>query len=166
MGRLFWQARRAPALGQPWTCISDSGGLRVGHSPSPRFVEKAVEMPCPRSERRSTWPAVVLMGLVLSAVLYVASIGPAGRFVPRPVSDSFPPGTSWDTAYAPILWATDRSDALSHGLRIYLRFWDADGAAGRVEMRRRMRVLIDAVVRQRRYRHSEPIEWRLSEHAP
>ena len=83
-------------------------------------------MPRPHSERRSTWPAVVVAVLavvVLLPVLYVASIGPAGRFV---TMDNY---RAWETVYAPILWATDRSEALNDGFQGYLRFWGAEEGA-------------------------------------
>ena len=90
-------------------------------------------MPRPRSERRSIWPAVVL---VLLPVLYVLSIGPAGRFVIKPGYDASP---AWYRAYAPILWATDRLKPLNEGLQGYLRLWGAEDAAGIVSARYEVR---------------------------
>ena len=85
-----------------------------------------------RCERRSNWPAVVLVGLVLVSVLYVSSIGPTGHFY----SDNYDECPAWENAYSPILWATDRSDALNDGLNGYLHFWGAHWAACQVAMRR------------------------------
>ena len=91
-------------------------------------------MPRPRSERRSVWPAVVLTALLLSPMLYVASIGPTGRFFPGSPEIVGQRG-AWETAYAPILWATDRSNSLNIGLTRYLLFWGAWDAADRVRYR-------------------------------
>ena len=83
-----------------------------------------------RSERRSAWPAVVLGALLLLPAIYVASIGPAGRFV---TMDNY---RALEDAYAPILWATDRSDVLNVGLQGYLRFCGAEDGACIVAVRR------------------------------
>ena len=70
--------------------------------------------------------------LALLPVLYVMSIGPTGRFVIKPGYDAAP---AWHRAYAPILWATDRSALLNSGLLGYLRLWGARDAAGIVSAR-------------------------------
>src|SRR5688572_20159740 len=96
-------------------------------------------MPRPRSERRSAWPAVVLVGLFLP-VLYLASVGPAAHCFPdAPVVGGalmLQECKVWETAYAPILWATDRSDTLNDGLQGYLRFCGAKAAADAISWRR------------------------------
>ena len=101
-------------------------------------------MPRPRSERRSPWPAVVVFAvLVLLPALYVASIGPSGRLVPDLIADDSGVGLEWQTAFTPILWATDRSDSLNGGLQGYLRFWGAEEAVAIVAYRRLFRRTIE-----------------------
>ena len=87
-------------------------------------------MPRPGSERRSTWPAVVLA--VLLPVLYVASIGPTGRGHVNGVDYRL---LTWVTVYEPIFWATDRSETVCSWMENYLRFCGAPEVAWLVRYR-------------------------------
>ena len=89
-------------------------------------------MPRARSERRSPWPAIVLV-VVLLPVLYVANIGPTGR-CPEYGGDYR--RRAWRVAYAPVLWAANQSDAISIKLERYLRFCEATEQADIVRFER------------------------------
>ena len=80
-------------------------------------------MPRPRSERRSAWPAVVLAVLVILAILYVASIGPASRMERMSLIDQ----STFLAIYRPVFWVTDDTWA---GWRVtdYTEFCGGRGA--------------------------------------
>ena len=73
----------------------------------------------PNSERRSAWPAVVLV-VALMPILYVASVGPAGRAV----CGGLIRYELWSSAYWPILLAADHSEQCDRYLTSYLSWLD------------------------------------------
>ena len=68
-------------------------------------------------KRRRAW---IGWGLVLVFVLYPLSVGPVTWFVTHGHSGLL---ADWDTAYAPLFWACNRSDALSSLLSWYMGLW-------------------------------------------
>ena len=80
-------------------------------------------MPRPRSERRSPWPAIVLVVVLLLPALYVASIGPAWYMVTADVI-SF---RTYHIAYTPIRWISGHSRGFHRSIKWWKDCWTADG---------------------------------------
>src|SRR5688572_7183100 len=72
-------------------------------------------MPRTRSERRSTWPAVVLASALLMPMLYVASFGPAAHLVLRDRMTM----EKYQAVYAPIDWCERRSSIINRATGSY-----------------------------------------------
>ena len=78
----------------------------------------------PRSERRSTRPAIVLavvllLLLLLLPVLYVLSIGPAALMVTSGVIGL----AAYEGFYDPLDWLAMRSDWFDYAINSYIEAW-------------------------------------------
>ncbi|MGE0609070.1 MAG: hypothetical protein AB7O62_18395 [Pirellulales bacterium] len=71
-------------------------------------------------------PAIVVAVVVVLLLGYVLSIGPAGR------AGNY---EAWSSAYAPLLWITDRMPVVRKLMRGYLKLWGASIAAELMEVR-------------------------------
>ena len=78
-------------------------------------------MPRLCSERRSAWPAIVLMGLLLLPLLYVASVGPAWVWMDIKYEEE--PVHWYETAYAPLIWLAQRSQTFDECMCAYAQLW-------------------------------------------
>ena len=78
-------------------------------------------MPRPRSERRSTWPAVVLAVAFALPVVYVLSVGPAWAMM----NNSQISGETYNTLYRPVTWPYKHNETYARWLTAYVKWWDA-----------------------------------------
>ena len=83
-------------------------------------------MPRPRSERRSPWPAVVLV-VVLLPILYVLSIGPTARMA----TAEWISIDTWLTCYRPLLRPMLRVKTTRSAVYRYIDAWGAYPVTGR-----------------------------------
>ena len=72
-------------------------------------------MPRPHSERRPIWPAVVLGGVLLLPLLYVASMGPTAHLVVRDRMTM----ERYHALYTPIVWCERRSSIIARAIGSY-----------------------------------------------
>ena len=80
-------------------------------------------MPRPRSERRSTWPAVVLASV---PAIYVLSFGPWCWFARRFELSRYPwVGDASSFFYRPLIWLAD-IPPFGAAMEWYLRLWLPD----------------------------------------
>ena len=79
-------------------------------------------MPRPSSDRRSTWPAIVLMGLALLPGVYVLSVGPVRWLLSWLLLPSWVYPAEHDF-YLPLDWLAEACPPFGAAFEWYLSLW-------------------------------------------